>query len=135
MFASGWFYRNRTLRTSVHRAPGKEREGSGVNLPDETEIKQKNASVERMEMDVHYLAISAWWAEPVALFELRCPPAADFCFVLTALGASAIVGTLRREKKDHVRLDRSMHSPAPRRTWSDGMMYCTWAWDRMFAWD
>ena len=108
MLASRWFYRTRTSRTSVHRAPGKEREGSGVNLPDETEIKQKNASVERMEMDVHYLATSARLAEPVAWFELRCRPPADFCFVLTALCASAIVGTLRREKRDHVRLDRSI---------------------------
>ena len=108
MFASRWFYRTRTSRTSVHRAPGKEREGSGVNPPDETEIKQKNASVERMEMDEHYLALIARLAEPVAWFELRCPPRADFCFVLTALCASAIVGTLRREKRDHVRLDRSI---------------------------
>ena len=103
MLASRWFYRTRTSRTSVHRAPGKEREGSGVNLPDETEIKQKNVSVERMEMDVHHLALSARLAEPVAWFELRCPPRADFCFVLTALGALAIVGTLRCVQRERVR--------------------------------
>ena len=53
-------------------------------------------------MDVHYLALSARLAEPVAWFELRCAPPADFGFVLVALGASAIVGTLRREKRERV---------------------------------
>ena len=100
MFSSRWicFYRTRTSHTSVRRAPAKEREESGVNHPDETEIAEANVSGEWMEMDVHYLATSARRAEPVARFELRCPPPADFGFVLITLGASAIVGALRREK-------------------------------------
>ena len=61
-------------------------------------FKEVHISFERMEMDVHYLAISARLAEPVAWFELRSPPPADFGFVLIALSASAIVRALRCEK-------------------------------------
>ena len=50
-------------------------------------------------MDVRYLALSARLAKPVARVELGHPPPADFAFVLVALGAPAIVGALRREKK------------------------------------
>ena len=49
------------------------------------------------EMGVRYLALSARLAKPVARFELGRTPRADFAFVLAALGAPSIVGTLRRE--------------------------------------
>ena len=48
-------------------------------------------------MDVRYLAVRTRHAEPVARVEPGRPPRADFAFVLVALGAPAIVGTLRRE--------------------------------------
>ena len=47
------------------------------------------------EMGVRYLALSARLAKPVARFELGRTPRADFAFVFAALGAPAIVGTLR----------------------------------------
>ena len=48
MFPSGWFcfYRTRTSHTSVRRAPAKDREESGVNLPDER-ISRKRKSPAR----------------------------------------------------------------------------------------
>ena len=48
-------------------------------------------------MGVRYLAVGTRHAEPVPRVELGRPPPADFAFVLVALGAPAIVGTLRRE--------------------------------------
>ena len=99
MLASRWFYRTRTSRTSVHRAPGKSVGEAGSIFRERRRSAEERRHVREWKWMCITSATSARLAEPVAWFELRCRPPADFCFVLTALCASAIVGTLRRERE------------------------------------
>ena len=91
-----------SLPHSAHRRIGDHVGWTGLSRP----VVRRNDS-EGGILNVHYLALIARMAEPVAWFEDALHPL-TFVLSLPHSAQSAIVGTLRREKRDHVRLDRSI---------------------------